>query len=148
MRYPSLWLNLRPCSRSIRGTRKWPLASARRIARAGKKYQTKEGLKGIGFGTLLTIFEARVGASTPALSNLKKRYWEILANFTHTGFQAVARRSNDTQTGGVNYSAQEVLTMLRLSGVLAHLAAIELAGFSGNAALISTSLDRFRKYGV
>ncbi|MBU2640673.1 MAG: hypothetical protein KJ889_02560 [Gammaproteobacteria bacterium] len=113
-----------------------------------EKYQTKDGLKGIGFGTLLTIFEARVGASAPAFTDLKKRYWEILSNFTHTGFQGVARRSDDTHTGGVNYSEQEVLTMLRLSGVLAHVAAIELAGLSGGAALISTSLDRFRQYGA
>lgn len=111
-----------------------------------KKYQEKDGLKGIGFGTLLTIFESRVGADTLAFTTIKKRYWEILSNFTHTGFQAVARRSNDTHTGGVNYSEQDVLTMLRLSGVFAHLAAIELASLSGNDFLIATSLERFRQY--
>lgn len=113
-----------------------------------KKYQGKDGLKGIGFGTILSIFEARVGASAPVFSNIKKRYWEILSNFTHTGFQAVARRFNDTHTGGVNYTEKEVLTILRLSGVFAHLAAVELASLSGNGALISNSLERFRKYNV
>lgn len=111
-----------------------------------KKYQGKDGLKGIGFGTLLSIFEGRVGATSPALTTFRKRYWKILSNFTHTGFQAVARRSSDTHTGGVNYSEQDVLTMLRLSGILAHLAAVELSSLSRNDALISTSIDRFRQY--
>lgn len=110
------------------------------------KYQSKDGLKGIGFGTLLSIFETRVGAAAPIFTTLKKRYWEILSNFTHTGFQAVARRSNDTHTGGVNYSDQEILTMLRLSGVFANLAAVELASLSGNNALISSSIERFSQY--
>lgn len=113
-----------------------------------RKYRGKDGLKSIGFGTLLSIFEARIDATVPAFTTLKKLYWEILSNFTHTGFQAVARRSNDTHTGGVNYSEQDVLTMLRLSGVLAHLAAIELASLSRNEALISTCLERFRQYNV
>jgi hypothetical protein len=111
-----------------------------------KKYQSKGGLKGIGFGTLLSIFESRIWAGTPGLSNIKKRYWEILSNFTHTGFQAIARRSNGTHTGGVNYSESEVLTMLRLSGLFAHMAAVELASLSGDSQLISESMERFRQY--
>ena len=58
----------------------------------------------VGFGTILKLIENQLGIPTSVLSQLMCRQWEIFSSFTHTGYQALARRFNNTHTGPVNYN--------------------------------------------
>lgn len=109
------------------------------------KYE-KEDLK-IGFGTFLKLIENKLGIPTSILSQLKKRQWEIFSSFTHTGYQALVRRVNDTHTGPVNYNETETVSALRHAGLFAILAAVELASMTGNQETIESALTIARQYG-
>ena len=109
------------------------------------KYE-KEDLN-IGFGTFLKLIENQLGIPTSILSQLKKRQWEIFSSFTHTGYQALVRRVNDTHTGPVNYNEAETVSALRHAGLFAILAAVELASMTGNQEKIESAMTIARQYG-
>mgnify|MGYP001558562114 CR=1 FL=1 len=109
------------------------------------KYEN-EDLK-IGFGTILNLIENQLGISTSVLSLLKSRQWKIFSSFTHTGYQALVRRFNNTHTGPVNYPDQEIISALRNAGLFAVLSAVELASMTGNQPLIESTMTMAREYG-
>lgn len=106
----------------------------------------KEDLK-LGFGTILQLIEKQLDIRTSVLSQLKKRQWEIFSSFTHTGYQALVRRFNDTHTGPVNYNETEIVSALRHAGLFAILAAVELASMTGNQETIELTMTFARQYG-
>jgi hypothetical protein len=106
----------------------------------------KEDLN-IGFGTILKRIENQLDISTSILSQLKKRQWEIFNSFTHTGYQALVRRFNDTHTGLVNYNENEIVSALRYAGLFVILAAVELASMTGNQETIESAISIARQYG-
>jgi hypothetical protein len=101
----------------------------------------------IGFGTILKLIENKLGISLSLLSLLKSRQWEIYCSFTHTGYQALVRRFNDTHTGPVNYPDQEVISALRHAGLFAVLSAVALSSMTDNQVLIESTMNVARGYG-
>jgi len=102
---------------------------------------------GIGFGTTLNLIEKKLEVSETVLSVIKKRQWSIFCSFTHTGYQALVRRCNETHTGPVNYRTQEIVSALRHSGLFAVLAAVELSAMTGDNVIIESTLAMARNYG-
>src|SRR3990172_9140161 len=58
------------------------------------KYENED--LNIGFGTILKLIENQLGIPTSVLLQLKSKQWEIFSSFTHTGYQALVRRFNNT----------------------------------------------------
>jgi hypothetical protein len=100
----------------------------------------------IGFGKLISIVEKKLGIESSGLSKLKANSWDIFCSFTHTGYQSLVRRSNQTHTGNVNYQDNELASSLQLSGTLAILSTVELASISGNQELVSKALQYAKEY--
>ena len=109
-----------------------------------KKFE-KEDIN-IGFGTLISIVERKLGIESGALSKLKVNSWDIFCSFSHTGYQSLVRRSNQTHTGNVNYHDDELASCLQLSGTFAMFAAVELASISENQEMISKALQHAKEY--
>lgn len=100
----------------------------------------------IGMKALIDCIESRLGMTGSALSTIKTKHWDIFCSFTHTGYQALVRRTTESHTGSVNYPEDEVVTGLRFSGLVALLSAVELASLTGDGVLINEAMDRFRAY--
>ena len=109
-----------------------------------KKYERDD--LNVGFGTLISIVEGKLGIESGALSKIKANSWDIFCSFTHTGYQSLVKRSNQTHTGNVNYHDDELASCLQLSGTFAMLAAVELASISENQEMISKALLHAKKY--
>lgn len=109
------------------------------------KYE-KEQWK-IEFGDILELIEGRLNIQTSILSQIKSRQWKIFNSFTHTGYQALIRRSTATHTGPINYNTNEVVSALRHAGLFAVLAATELANMTGDQGVIDLAIDWARQYG-
>lgn len=101
----------------------------------------------IGFGTMLELIEKQLDIPASVLSQIKTKQWEIFCSFTHTGYQALVRRLNNTYTGPVNYSADEVTSAFRHAGLFALLAATELANMTGDQQLIDATVTKTRQCG-
>lgn len=99
------------------------------------------------FGTLIREIENKLGINKGLLHFLKSSYWNIFNSFTHTGYQAIVRRTNETHTGPVNYAAKEIITALRCTGLIALLSAVELSIMSDNEVLINSASEKIKKYG-
>ena len=109
------------------------------------KYENED--LNIGFGTILKLIENQLGIPTSVLLQLKSKQWEIFSSFTHTGYQALVRRFNNTHTGPVNYNENEVISVLRHAGLFAVLAAVELASMTGNQKTIESTMAIAMQYG-
>jgi hypothetical protein len=81
------------------------------------------------------------------LSFIKKREYEIFSSFTHTGYQALVRRVNETHTGPVNYKEEEIIIALRYAGFFALITAVELAAMTDNPSLVEAAMGLLKKYG-
>jgi len=107
-----------------------------------RKFKTDQ--VNISFGRMLKIVEEQIGLKSGPLTNLKSKQWRIFSSFTHTGSQAIMRRINHTHTGLVNYSEEELISALSVSGALALLSAAELSGLSGEQSLDTLTLEKAR----
>lgn len=101
----------------------------------------------ISFGKIIKQIEDKLDISDGVLSSLKSRQWKIFNSFTHTGYQALVRRINDTHTGAVNYKEEDVVSALRHAGLFVVMAAVELSSISGKEDLIESTLNLAREYG-
>jgi len=109
------------------------------------KYR-EDKMRDFGIAALIESVENRLGMKGSALSTIKTKHWDIFCSFTHTGYQALVRRVNETHTGPVNYQDKEVITGLRFAGLVALLSAVELASMTGEEALVNMALDKARGY--
>jgi hypothetical protein len=95
------------------------------------------------FGTLIEEIEVRT--SNRALSNLKSTAWKAMNDFTHTGFNQVARRHGPGSVGA-NYPEEEIAEALSVAGALGLIAAGGLIAMTGKAELADAAIDRMEQY--
>jgi len=100
----------------------------------------------LGFGTYIKLVESYLGAKEGALWAIKKQQYDIFSSFTHTGYQALVRRVNDTHIGAINYKDTDIIAVLKYAGLFSLLAAIELAGMTKNKSLIDSAMKMLRNY--
>lgn len=124
----------------VKGVWLYRVADDKQIAKYEKDQQFE-------FGALIREIENKLGINEGLLHFLKSNYWRIFNSFTHTGYQSIVRRTNETHTGPVNYDAKEIISALRYTGLIALLSAVELASMSGNELLINTASEKVKKYG-
>lgn len=100
----------------------------------------------LSFATLLQQVEAAVGSSDTPLSSLQAGTWAIMNDYTHTGIRQVRARHSQVTVAGT-YPPEAVVSALRIGGLLALLAASELASFTGNEKLICSMREKANEYG-
>jgi hypothetical protein len=83
------------------------------------------------FHELVTAVEQALKHDGAVLTKLREQSWSIFNDFTHTGFQHVARRNSETTTGP-NYVDRELIQALRFAKAIGLLAAIEMLSLSGH----------------
>jgi hypothetical protein len=107
----------------------------------------KRGKLDKSFQTLIDEFEEKVGEKNAVLSGFKKRAWNAMNGFTHTGFTQVSRRH---QPGRVeaNYPEHELAQALDAAGALGMVAAGQLVGMSGRPELLPLFSQRMQAYGA
>lgn len=106
----------------------------------------KEDDVNIGFGTYIRLVESYLDAKEGALYTIKEKQYKIFSSFTHTGYQALVRRVNDTHIGAVNYKHSDIITVLKYAGIFSLLAAIQLAAMTKNTALIDKAMSMLKNY--
>jgi hypothetical protein len=74
------------------------------------------------------------------LRRIKDSSWKNLCDFTHTGFQHVARRNSPTTTGP-NYEPAELVQVLNFASALGLGAACQQAEFAGKSERSNSSRD-------
>lgn len=112
-------------------------------------HQRKKFAKGkldLPFATLLEQVEAAVGSTGAPLSSLQAGTWKVMNDYTHTGIRQVRARHSKMNVAG-NYKPDVIVGALRISGLFALLAAVELASFSGSEELIRSVQKKAKEYG-
>jgi hypothetical protein len=99
------------------------------------------------FHELIKAIENKVGIKYGLLSTIKDKQWSIFNSFTHTGIEALSRRVGKKTTGYDNYQETDVVKALQFSGLVAILAAVELASLSKNQIIMKSSLELAKNYG-
>jgi len=99
------------------------------------------------FYKLIEEVEAAIDKKDSLLSLIKESHWGIFNDFTHTGIEAIIRRKGPETTGHLNYRTEEIVKVLRHSGLYTVLAATELASLSKNQMLINKTLEFANQYG-
>lgn len=97
------------------------------------------------FNELLKQVEFSLSSREPTLSQFQSSIWGILNDLTHTGIKQVRSRHGDQHVGG-NYSVESVNSMLRMAGLLAVLAAAELASHVNDPELGRKVVERAIEY--
>jgi|GEM_PF-3960230 len=100
----------------------------------------------LSFAELLKEVETAVGSAGTPLSSLQTGTWKIMNDYTHTGIRQVSSRHSQETVAG-RYPPETVVGALRIGGLLALLAAGELASYTGNEALISEIQAKAGEYG-
>jgi hypothetical protein len=77
------------------------------------------------------------------LSHIKKRNWKALCGYTHTGGIHV-QRWNTTDGIEANYSAPELLEVLRFADIIATLSVLGVLGLAEDAEASEKLLERFK----
>lgn len=117
----------------------------RHCATPSQRAKFTKGKLELSFATLLQQVEAAVGSSGTPLSSLQAGTWTVMNDYTHTGIRQVrARHSQETVAG--TYPSEVVVSALRIGGLLALLAASELASFTGNEQLIRSMQEKANGY--
>ena len=99
------------------------------------------------FSELILAVETKLGIEKGPLFNATKKSWSALNSFTHTGYRQVLRRNSDTRTGP-NYRSGEVVKVLRFSGVIGLLSALELSDMAGNSVFSERVLENAKEFMV
>lgn len=97
------------------------------------------------FQALIDEFEVKIGESNAVLSGFKKRAWDALNGFTHTGITQVSRRH---ALGRVEacYPEHELGQALNAAGALGMVAAGQLIGLSKRPELLPLFNQRMQAY--
>jgi len=105
----------------------------------------KSGKLKKSFQTLIEEFELKIGESNAVLSGFKKRAWDALNGFTHTGFTQVSRRHHSGRVEA-NYPEYELAQALDAAGAFGMVAAGQLVGMSDRPELVPIFSHRMRAY--
>lgn len=92
------------------------------------------------FTALVTAVETLEGFSGGELMVAKRRSWQAMCSFTHTGFQQVVRRNTET-TLEPAYEEDELIEVLGFANAIALMAALEISHMAGTQELSSELLD-------
>ncbi|NDK39503.1 hypothetical protein DT603_11685 [Pseudoxanthomonas gei] len=118
----------------------------RHCATPDQRDKFARGKLDLPFADLLKQVESAVGSAGTPLSSLQAGTWKVMNDYTHTGIRQVrSRHSQQAVTG--TYLTETVVGALRISGLLALLAAGELASYTGNDTLIIEIQTKARGYG-
>jgi hypothetical protein len=118
----------------------------RHCATPAHREKFSKGKLELSFADLLQQVEAAVGSTEGPLSSLKTGSWTIMNDYTHTGIRQVMARHAKTTVAGT-YAPEVIVGALRIGGVLALLAAGELASLAGNEELVRSVQQRAKLYG-
>ena len=116
-------------------------------ASEGELQKFKRGKLDKSFQTLVDEFEAKIGETNAVLSGFKKRAWDALNGFTHTGFTQVSRRHKPGRIEA-NYPEHELAQALDAAGALGMVAAGQLVGMSERPELLPLFSQRMQAYGA
>jgi uncharacterized protein DUF6988 len=97
------------------------------------------------FGVLVDDIERTLGHTDLLLSKLKKKSWNLLNDFTHTGYQHVVRRNSMDKTGP-NYPTDETEAALRLVSALGLLTVSEFTQLSGHRDIAIAANERAKQF--
>ena len=104
---------------------------------------TKDKLKK-EFGALLGEIETVEAFTEGVLSAVKRRSWNAMNSFTHSGYSQAVRR-NTTDSIEPNYEEHEILEALQFSNAIAMLAAIQIASMANNVELANDLLKKTKR---
>lgn len=100
----------------------------------------------LSFKELIGSIEETSSFKHEMMSVIKEAHWSIFNSFTHTGVEALKRRIGAKTTGFDNYNEDDVCKGLRMAGLMAGFAAVELAEICQDQSLLSALTDIMRKY--
>ena len=95
------------------------------------------------FHELLSVVEKVDGFEGGVLSKLKKNAWKAMNSYTHGGIQQASRRTNGDYIEP-NFSEDEVVEVVKLSGTFALLAFVQITGSANQPALAKEALERLK----
>ncbi|MGT2506436.1 DUF6988 family protein [Cupriavidus basilensis] len=96
-----------------------------------------------GVGQLIKMIEEVPAFSCTVLSDIKRKVWNVMCDYTHTGGLHV-QRWNTSDAVQPNYSREEVEEVLRLAEIIGVCSAVDFAQLAGNDALADQALDKLR----
>jgi hypothetical protein len=111
-------------------------------------FETNELRHTVQFRHMVEAIEAEVEAKigpSDLLSTLRKTGWNLMSDFTHTGYEHVTRRLSALHLGA-NYPPEEIEQALWLTGALALLAAIITADVAKKAEVVTALQTRAKEF--
>lgn len=93
-----------------------------------------------GFTALVLAVETLEGFSAGVLMAAKRRSWDAMCSFTHTGFLQVVRRNKEA-TLEPSYEDDELIEALGFANAIALMAALEVSHMAGTHELSHDLLD-------
>ena len=106
--------------------------------------QFEDGLLRKPIGQMIKAIEQVKGFESGVLSRAKDEAWNIINDFTHTGFQQIIRRHTGN-TIEPNYDREEVLGVIDCANAYGTLAAIETTGLVEDAERAYTILSKWKE---
>lgn len=101
----------------------------------------KRGTLGHSFGSFLSDLEKLDAFREGVLSSVKKKSWDVMCGFTHTGFDQVVRRNTENDIGP-NYEVDELIEALDFADGIAIMAGVEFAHLASDDYLAMAFLEK------
>ena len=105
--------------------------------KCGKLDRTFEGL--------LQDVERIPGFESGVLSISKRKSWNAMNDFTHSGYIHATRRNTDSSIEP-NYSEGEIIEVMDFANAMALLSSVEVAQLAGNDSLAQAVVEKSREY--
>ena len=123
----------------VRGEWLWLCATDAEV----RKFLEKPGWEPPGISLLLGALEETSAFQEQTLSNIKKRTWNSMCAFTHTGGLHVQRWIT---ADGIepNYSKEELLEALRFADIIASLSVLGVLTIAGDDSMAQRVLERYK----
>lgn len=97
------------------------------------------------FGTLVQEIETLDGFNEGVLSDVKKKSWNALNSFTHSGYSQAIRR-NTENTIEPNYDAEEQIELLNFANAIGLFTGMAIAFTSGRNDLANSMLEKAKLF--
>lgn len=79
-------------------------------------------------------------------SKLHESSWKIMNDFTHVGIEHINRHCNNGEMGYKNYDPNEIIHIIKRSGLLSLYAFLFLAIIAKNNQLVSETIKKTESY--
>lgn len=123
----------------VRGEWLWLCATDAEV----RKFLEKHGWEPPGIGLLLDALEKTPAFQEQTLSNIKKRTWNSMCTYTHTGGLHV-QRWNTADGIESNYSKDELLEALRFVEIIASLSVLGVLTIASDDSMAQKVLERYK----